>query len=131
MAIAKGGKERPYFSDSATREQVIAKLGKPVRTEVFPKPVPLRRAPGMGNGVKDATDEKLVSQRDMFELRGWYKRGMTEADVVAIRSASTLWLLEPFMTVAALGEVARESKEPIPVTVYYSPGGQVVYTKNY
>lgn len=130
-ALARSHAEKPHLFEGTPREQVIAELGKPLKSSSYPQPLRVRDLPERAGKPKmhQGPAYKLAAHKDEFIVRGWYGGGWTKMDTLSIASASTLFLLEPFTSSAALAERSRLSAEKHHVRVWYGPDYRLVHSE--
>jgi hypothetical protein len=129
-ALAQSHAEKPNLFEGTPREQVIAQLGKPVKSSSYPKPLRVRDLPDFAGKprMNHGPAYKLAAHKDEFEVRGWYGGSWTKMDSLSVASGSTLFLLEPFTSSAALVERSRLSSEKHHVTVWYGSDYRLVHS---
>lgn len=130
-ALAQSHAEKPNLFEGTPREQVIAQLGKPVKSSSYPKPLRVRDLPEQAGRPKmnHGPAYKLAAHKDEFIVRGWYGGGWSKMDSLSVASGSTLFLLEPFTSSAALVERSRLSAEEHHVSVWYGTDYRLVHSE--
>ncbi|WP_035606741.1 hypothetical protein [Haloferula sp. BvORR071] len=131
VALAKSHAEKPNLFAGTPREQVIAKLGKPVKSSSYPKPLRIRDLPERAGKPKmhQGPAYKIAAHKDEFLVRGWYGGGWTKMDSLSVSSASTGFLLEPLTSTAALAERSRLASQQHKVRAWYGPDYRLVYSE--